>query len=65
MARDFETKVVKTYKGFEISKAWYVDDEGRRLKKYPFFYLVADNDDYIGEEYETVEKAKAFIDTFA
>ena len=61
---DFESRELKKYKGYGISKAWRVDSDGERIKKYPFFYLVDDGDDYIGEEYKTLAEAKAFIDTF-
>ena len=60
---DFDYKSLKSYKGYEIQKAWWVDSEGDRIKKYPVFYLVADEDDYIGEEYATLEDAKKFIDS--
>lgn len=60
---DFDTKELKGYKGYGISKAWRVDADGERIKKYGFFYLVSDSDDYIGEEFNSVDDAKAFIDT--
>lgn len=59
----FDSKQLKNYKGYEIQKAWWVDSDGDRIKKYPIFYLVADGDDYIGEEYPSLESAKKFIDT--
>ena len=59
----FETRQLKDYKGYEIQKAWWVDSEGDRIKKYPIFYLVADGDDYIGEEYASLEDAKKYIDS--
>ena len=59
----FDTRQLKNYKGYEIQKAWWVDSEGDRIKKYPVFYLVADGDDYIGEEYSTLEDAKKYIDS--
>lgn len=61
----FETRQLKDYKGYEIQKAWWVDSEGERIKKYPIFYLVADGDDYIGEEYSSLEDAKKFIDSMS
>ena len=60
---DFDYKDLKPYKGYTIQKAWYIDDEGNRIKKYPVFYLVADEDDYVGEEYKTLEDAKRWIDS--
>ena len=63
MFYDFDTKELKNYKGYEIYKAWRVDSDGERIKKYPYFYLVADDEDYIGEEYTSLEEAKKFIDT--
>lgn len=64
MMYDFEVKELKSYKGFGIDKAWRVDSDGERIKKYGYFYLVNDGDDYIGEEYNSLAEAKAFIDTF-
>ena len=61
----FDTRQLKNYKGYEIQKAWWVDSEGDRIKKYPIFYLVADGDDYIGEEYSSLEDAKKFIDSMS
>lgn len=63
MMYDFEVKELKSYKGFGIDKAWRVDSDGERIKKYGFFYLVNDGDEYIGEEYKSLAEAKAFIDT--
>ena len=59
----FETRNLKNYKGYEIQKAWWIDPDGQRIKKYPIFYLVADGDDYIGEEYPSLDEAKRYIDT--
>lgn len=61
----FETRQLKDYKGYEIQKAWWVDSEGERIKKYPIFYLVAEGDDYIGDEYSSLEDAKKFIDSMS
>lgn len=51
------------YKGYEIQKSWYVDSDGERIKEYPIFYLVADGDDYIGDEYSSLDEAKKYIDS--
>ena len=59
----FDTRQLKDYKGYEIHKAWWVDSDGERIKKYPIFYLVADDDDYIGEEYASLDEAKKYIDS--
>ena len=59
----FETRQLKDYKGYEIQKAWWVDADGDRIAKYPVFYLVADDDDYIGVEYSSLEDAKKYIDS--
>ena len=59
----FDFKQLKNYKGYEIQKAWWVDSDGDRIKKYPAFYLVADDDDYIGDEFQSLEDAKKYIDT--
>ncbi len=59
--QDYEVKELKSYKGYGISKAWKVNFEGKR--KGNAFYLVDDGDDYLGEEFTTLEQAKEFIDT--
>ena len=59
----FDVKQLKNYKGYEIQKAWWVDSDGDRIKKYPVFYLVADDADYIGDEFQSLEDAKKYIDT--
>lgn len=59
---DFDSRQLKNYKGYEIHKCWWVDSEGDRIRKYPAFYLVADDDDYISEELSSLEEAKKWID---
>lgn len=56
--KDLETNELKEYKGYGISKAWWVDENGRGR----YFYLVDDGDDYVGEEYPTLKDAKKAID---
>ena len=56
-----ETVELKSYKGFGLSKGWYCDEDGNR--KGGIFYLVDDGDDYIGEEYPTLDAAKRYIDS--
>lgn len=63
--KDFDSKELKNYKGYGISKAWWIDSDGERIKKCPFFYVVDDGDDYIGEEFTSLEEAKKWIDTIA
>ena len=53
---------IRDYKGYEIHKVWRLDFEGKRIAK-TLVYLVADDEDYIGVEYKTIEDAKAFIET--
>lgn len=62
---DFETKELKSYKGYGIDKAWRVDSDGERINKYGYFYLVSDGEDYIGEEYQSLTDAKKYIDKIA
>ena len=62
---DFEVKELNSYKGYGIDKAWRVDSDGIRIKKEGFFYLVSDDDDYIGEEFKSLTEAKSFIDEIA
>ena len=52
---------MKPYKGFEVYKAWEVNEDGKRIGK--ACYIVADDDDYIGEEYESIAQAHRFIDS--
>lgn len=59
---DFDTKRLKDYKGYEIHKAWKTDTFGNKIDK-KIWYLVANEDDYIGEEYQSLEEAKKFIDS--
>lgn len=59
---DFDFRELKSYKGYDIQKAWRTDEFGNRIKNRPFFYLVADEEDYIGEEFGSLSKAKRFID---
>lgn len=60
---DFDCKELKSYKGYGIDKCWRVDSDGERIKKYPYFYNVVEDDDYIGEEFPSIEEAKNFIDS--
>lgn len=62
---DFEVKELNNYKGYGIDKAWRVDSDGIRIKEEGFFYLVSDDDDYIGEEFKNLTEAKRFIDEIA
>ena len=59
--KDYEYKEMKPYKGFEVYKAWEVNEDGKRIGK--ACYIVADDDDYIGEEYESIAQAHRFIDS--
>ena len=59
----FDYKELKGYKGYGIQKAWWTDFEGKKKKKKKPFYLVCDEEDYIGEEYMTLRDAKLFIDS--
>ena len=61
MFANYDIRELKPYKGYEISKMWELNVFDKRIGK-PF-YCVSENDDYIGEEYSTLEDAKAFIDT--
>ena len=62
MFNDFKAYPLKSYRGFGIDKCRWIDSDGNIIKKYPPFYLVSDEDDYIGEEYDSVEEAKTAID---
>ena len=59
---DQEVRELKPYKGYGISKACKVDSDGEMIKKYGYYYLVDDGDDYVGEEYATLADAKKAID---
>lgn len=58
---DYEVKELKAYKGYGIDKLYEIDSDGDRTKRAPF-YNVYENDDYVGEEFETLKEAKKFID---
>ncbi len=58
---DFEYKELADYKGYGITRAHQVDDEGKKLKG-TTVYIVSEGDDYIGEEYVYLEAAKHYID---
>ena len=57
-----EVKELKAFRGYGISKAWKIDLWGHKVKGSDI-YLVDDGEDYIGEEYSTLEEAKRFIKT--
>lgn len=57
----YEYKELKPYKGYEIQKAYKIDENGKRIGK--VVYVVADEDDYIGEEYNSVAEAHRFVDS--
>nr|WP_297765692.1 hypothetical protein [uncultured Butyrivibrio sp.] len=59
---DFEYKELADYKGYGITRAHQVDDEGKKLKG-TAVYIVSEGDDYIGEEYKNLNAAKKFIDS--
>ena len=61
MFDNYEYKELKSYKGYDIQKAWKIDEDGIST----YFYLVADDDDYIGEEYSSIKEAHRFIDSIA
>lgn len=58
---DYEFEELKSYKGYGISKAYKVDDDGKRING-TTVYLVDDGDDYIGEEYKSIKEAHKFVD---
>lgn len=60
---DFNTRELKEYRGYGVEKAWWTDNDGERIKRYPFFYLVFEGEEYIGEQYKTLEEAHKFIDS--
>lgn len=62
---DFEAIELKPYKGYGIDKAYWVNSDGERIRKYPPFYLVYEDGEYVGEAYETLADAKAFIDSIS
>lgn len=59
-----ESKQLKSYKGYEIYKAWWSTWEG--VRKSDYFYLVSEegDDDYCGQEYKTLAEAKKAIDSW-
>jgi len=59
---DYEYKELKPYKGYDVYRSDRVrtDILGRHIVY--TVYLVADNDDFIGTEYQTIKEAHRFID---
>ncbi len=57
----YEERELKPYKGFGITKMQELNFFGKKIGL-PF-YNVDDGEDYIGEEFRTLEDAKKFIDT--
>ena len=58
---NYDYRRLKDYKGYEIYKCYWTDETGKKSSNY--FYLVAENDDYIGESYLSLDDAKSFIDS--
>ena len=54
---------LKPYKGYGVQKTWETDEDGKRIGK--FRYIVSDDDDCIGEEYDSIAEAHRFIDSIA
>lgn len=61
MKDNFEAKELRSYKGYGIDKCYWINFFGKKIGL-PF-YLVSKDDEYIGEEYKTLNEAKAFIDS--
>ena len=57
----YDTRELKPYKGYGIDKVYQLNFFNKRVGL-PF-YLVSEDEDYIGEEYRTLEDAKKFIDS--
>ena len=50
------------YKGYEICKIWYTDEQtGKRIPG-TIRYIVADMEDYLSEEFKTEKEARKYID---
>ena len=58
----YEFKELKPYKGYGVDKTWEVDAKGKRISSYK--YIVADDDDYVGEEYDSIAEAHRAIDSW-
>lgn len=61
--KHIESKELKSYKGYGIDKVWYAYDDDDKKVKGSDRYCVSDGEDYIGEEFRTLEEAKVWIDT--
>lgn len=53
---------MKPYKGYQIEKNWKVDYNGKRLPNTTKYMVIDENDDWIGDIYDTYDDAKAYID---
>ena len=58
---DYEYKYLKPYKGYDVVKAYELDDDGKHTGT--FVYIVQDDEDMIGEEYDTLSNAHKFIES--
>ena len=58
------TKELKGYKGYGIDKIWWVDEEdGKINKKRGYVYVGSQDDEYVTDEFKSVEELKAYIDS--
>lgn len=59
--RKIDSKLLAPYRGYKIEKSWEVDRKGRVVKDTILYSVLDDEDDWIGDEYRTLEDAKAYI----
>ncbi len=58
---DYEYKELSAYKGYGMTRAYQLNDEGKKIPG-TTIYLVSEGEDYIGEEYKTLIDAKKYVD---
>lgn len=57
-----DSKSMKPYKGYQIDKSWKVDSRGRKIPNTDSYMVIDEDDDWIGDVYNTLSEAKAYID---
>lgn len=59
MIIDYDSKTLKSYKGYEIDKIWDITSTGKKVN---IQYQVSDNDENAIDYFETLADAKRYID---
>lgn len=60
---DYLFEDLKPYRGYDVQKVQKVDADGKKIGK-PV-YIVSDDDDAIGEEFDSIAEAHRFIESIS